>query len=238
MGLGSLINTVGETVDGAINSATQLIFGRREPGQIGSLTLDTTIDERHEYTNQVSSFPIEDGSEITDHVRQEPERITLTGIVTKSPVKFLGGALVRKTDFFQRGNENDAVQEALETLLTDAGYAFPIQPGTLQARKNTVRPIDVVTGLRCYPGMIITNLSIPRDKSTGDAMRFSITLKKVNFVESPFEINTFTEANLSTANRVDKQESSTKGTGKNTVQTTTPSNRSSILLKGIRKIFR
>lgn len=200
------LNPIGKFVDGAVNSAVSVIFGTRQAGKIGLLELDATITEDHIYSNTVSSFPVEDGSDVSDHVRQEPEQISITGIVTKSPVSFLGGiigsgagSINRKGGIFQRGkgSGNDRVQEALESLLSNMGYDFPEQGGTTQRVSRVVTPIQIVTGLRIYSDMIIVRLSIPRDKDTGAAIQVNLTAKKIRFVKTPFEINTFVPKNLS-----------------------------------------
>ena len=40
---------------------TSVLFGKRG-AKIGALQLDATVEETHEYENQVSQWPVEDGS--------------------------------------------------------------------------------------------------------------------------------------------------------------------------------
>jgi len=210
MAVAGLLPNVGKIVDGGDNSKVSLLFGRTTPGQIGELVLDITVNEDHQYSNTVTSFPVENGSEVTDHVRQEPEVLSLDGVVSKAPVQFLGGVRKLANFILGKGEGNDRVQAAFESLLRDAGYDFPEQQGSELRARNVVKPIDIVTGLRAYNSMILTRLNFRRDKNTGEALRFSMSAKKVKFVESPFEINTFTSDRLSGKVAGNKQSSSNK----------------------------
>ena len=171
-----------------------LILGRVSPGQIGSLLLDATIREQHSYRNRVSNYPVEETSFISDHVQREPERITIDGFITQTPVAYLGGALSTLTSkAFGWDSQKDTafrttnrIQEAFTELLKMAGYDYPVQEGTGAVTKNPVQLIDVVTGLRSYTNMVITDLNIPRDSNTGHTLRFTLTLQKLVLTESLF----------------------------------------------------
>lgn len=50
------------------------------------LTLDAVLSEQYDIAAAVTVHPIEHGSPLTDHVRAEPIKITLDGVVTNTPL--------------------------------------------------------------------------------------------------------------------------------------------------------
>jgi hypothetical protein len=161
--------------------AIELLFGRKNPGVIGQLTLDATISERQSFRNEVTSFPIESGSVISDHVIQAPEEIEITGFVTNTPIEFLSGL---------RTSGQDWVSNAYLQLLDIAGYDYPDQVfrrGKLETtgmRKETkFELIDIVSSLRTYSDMALISLDIPRDAKSGDSVKFTALFRKVKTVE-------------------------------------------------------
>src|SRR5690606_9380320 len=75
----------------------------RPDGQ--SLTFDATPVIGFQKSNTITDHPIEDGSVVSDHVQKQPDQVSLTGIVSETP---LGAA------------SPDRVQEALR-FLNEAG---------------------------------------------------------------------------------------------------------------------
>lgn len=187
--------------------ALDLIFSEKEPGKIGAVTLDATINEQHEYANKVTKFPVEDGSDISDHAKREPERITIEGIITNSPVQFLGGIF-----------SGDRVKEGLEELLKIAGYDYPAQANSPTAAPNSLTLVDVVTGLRIYSDMALTRLSIPRGPRTGNALRFSAEFVKIRFVQSQFTLIQNTSELNGRAERIEDQSATTTDVGVQSAQ--------------------
>jgi len=173
----------------------QLLFGISTPGNIGNLVLDTTISDDHQYENEITDFPVESGANIADHVIQKPEQVTIEGFVTNTPVQFLSafreGGVLRNTFNLLTGEEVvDKVQDALEKLLSIAGYSYPTQPDENEKEvkaKNPPQLVNIITGLRSYSNMAIKSLSIRRDKDTGQTLRFRGVFKKVVLTEIEFE---------------------------------------------------
>lgn len=177
------------------SSFVNLVIGQSTPGQIGSLILDAVISENHSYRNNLTSYPIESGSILTDHVYREPEELTINGFITQTPVALLGGALGGTTsNKYQIGSGTDAtyegqgnrIQEGLSEFLKMAGYDWPIQVESGSATKNAVQRITIVTGLRSYTDMVITSLNIPRDAQTGHTFRFTATFRKILITNTQF----------------------------------------------------
>lgn len=165
---------------------TSILFGSGKGGKIGELQLDATIVENHSYRNDISKFPVESGSEINDHIRIEPDEISMRGLVTNTPINIfqennaevitnIAGGVEIKNE--KRSQEVNAAQLAFEKLLEISGRKS-------SGENITPKIVTVVTGLRVYTNMAISSFTADRDKNTGAALGFSATLQKIQFVKS------------------------------------------------------
>ena len=161
--------------------ALELLLGRKKRAPqfsvAGSsvllLELDASISEGHSFTNSVTRFPVEDGSDITDHIKIEPDQISIEGFVTNSPIKNL--IQMRDNPTVSSGGL-DRVTSAYETLLGISG-------------RNGYPPamVDIFTTMRTFTDMVMTSLSIPRDGGTGEALRFSaefVHIRKISLAQA------------------------------------------------------
>ena len=131
--------------------ALSLLYGKKyKKGKVGSVELDVTLREDHNYSSRVTTYPIEDGSILTDHIINDPTTLTLEGIITDTPLSILS-LFNRSVDAFNRLIE-------------------------IHEKKELV---TVVTGIKTYPKMAITQLNIPRTISTGQSLKFTIELQNV-----------------------------------------------------------
>lgn len=166
----------------------QLLFNRKPPRfmKVSSdemlLELDASINEDHNFTTDITTYPVEDGANISDHARQQPEKLSLHGFVSSSPVKWLGG-IRNLRDQLESGRTR--VQTALDILMDMAGYRSSDSEASRKDYKlKEPTPVDIITGLRVYSDMMLTSLSIPRDAKTGEAMYFTAEFIKVRKVQS------------------------------------------------------
>jgi len=172
-----------------------LILNKKAPGKIGVLELDATIHESHEYTNTITEFPVEKGFNISDHIIRIPEKLTMEGFITNTPIprssnlQSLEGAnatqlIADNTNGLQQqqlASEVNRVENALEILLDLAGLP-PATKSTSDITTNNLFPkvIDIVeTGLRQYKNMVITRITIPRDRNTGETMQFTCEMRHI-----------------------------------------------------------
>lgn len=58
--------------------------------QIASIWIDVSIREQHNKSAEVTRHPVEEGADITDHVRLQPDQIQIEGIVTNQPIELPG----------------------------------------------------------------------------------------------------------------------------------------------------
>ena len=182
----------------------ELLFGRKTPttlkSSVKSVTLDATLSEDSEFSNRITSFPVESGGAISDHSIREPEAVTIEGLISETPIAFLGGKLTSAGEF------KDPVGDGYAFLLSLGGYSTqervppdfigPVQDsltsiaGTQYTQKEAGLPqlIDILTEFRLYTDMGIERLSVRRDKDTGDSLKFTASFKKVRLVEVKYDL--------------------------------------------------
>lgn len=127
--------------------------------ELGFVELDCTLESQLELTAEPTENPVEFGADVADHVRQNPDEVTLTGIITNTPVEFLAG--LREPP--------DRAESALANL---------------RELKESGRPIDVVMRMSTLESMVIKRLSIPDNPGIGEAVQVTIALKHVRTVKS------------------------------------------------------
>ena len=127
----------------------------------GAVELDASIEESHVSQNEVTSYPVEQGVDITDHVRKKPDRVTIRGIVTDTPIISLG----------------QAAQTNLSTARSIDAY------GKTLYMLAEAQLISVVTSLNTYSNMVIESLEVPRDSKRGHAVEMSLSLREIKTAE-------------------------------------------------------
>ena len=235
-------------------TATVLLINRKPPpkivtpiynadGQLTSATtslqLDAAIDENHSIKNTITQFPVEDGLNISDHIKQEPDRLKITGFVTNSPIIY--GALDSGNNLQLQGQtviiNNNPV---LATDKVQASYDILMK---LTGRKNTKlftdtpsfsapAVVDVFTTLRCWLNMVVESIEIPRSKDTGDALQFVMTLVSIRKVQTAYANVNYTSSRYGAGGAGD-QETAKVDTGDKAVEQPPPRVKSAIKLISI-----
>lgn len=138
----------------------QLIRGLfvKQP-QVDKLKLDALLSEEHSYNNQVSRHPIEEGEDVNDYIRSEPDIVTIRGIVSKTPI-------------------------SIPLFLSNFAGRYRKAFGDLRklAKKGTV--FDIVTVKRKYKDMAVLSLNISSDRNTGEVVDFTMTCQKIRRVSA------------------------------------------------------
>jgi len=119
---------------------------------IGAVELDVSIDETHTAANEITQHPIEKGADITDHIRRQPNRLSIRGLVTDHPLIWMGAL------------RNDRSIEAYEKVLEIL---------------NNAELITVVTTLRQYENMALESVEVPRNSSLGYAVEMNLSFREV-----------------------------------------------------------
>jgi len=120
---------------------------------------DAVISETHTLEAEITEYPVESGSVISDNIRRKPISIQMECIVSNTPI---GAA--RK--FRNYPNATETFWETLKYRFDNAELV------TVRSTRGT------------FKNMAIKSLSVPRDSGTGDAMRFTLSLQQLNILDT------------------------------------------------------
>lgn len=131
-------------------------------GNIGGLSIDVTTNDGFSLTADITDYPVEEGSFISDHITLKPYTVPLRGVITDSPL------YVSDTheNAGYKDSKNSRVKNAYEKLL-DLYY--------------DQKPFTVVTGLDIFEDVFFTSLDVNRDPQTGQALSFDAKFKNILF---------------------------------------------------------
>jgi hypothetical protein len=134
---------------------TDLIFrGNRKYG-IGNIRFDLLLTESHNFSSNISVHPVEDGSQISDHIQNIMESGSVSALISNFSLR---------SAFLTSNRAQDAF-DALVALW---------QERTL---------VTLVTVMRVYENVAIANMPVARDADTGEAIVIQIDFQKVEVVK-------------------------------------------------------
>lgn len=154
-----------------------LVF-RNGPTTIGTIELDVSITESHTGRVAVTDHPVEDGFNISDHARPEPDRLTIEGLVSNTPLSRTQEKRIVKSMGISLETTSTADQKQGTAGYAEAAFA------KLRELKENATLVKILTHIRVYDSMVLEDLNIPRDRSTGDALRFTASFKQVRVVKN------------------------------------------------------
>ncbi len=125
---------------------------------VAGFQLDVAVSEDHTYDADATDSPVEEGSDISDNIRNRPLQVTLEGIVTDTPI----------------GNMRDV--RSGTTLPSEDALAH------LLAIREARELITIETSLASYENMALLSLRIPRSAKTGKALRFTAVFKQIRLI--------------------------------------------------------
>jgi len=182
-----------------------MIFGSKKSAVIGVMNLDASLQETHELTAVATKNEVEDGVDVTDHVKLENPKLTIEGIVSDTPITALsvaaGLALSAAASEASR-----AVGSPFFGLAVAAGGGIAVNAWKGSMGKTVVspprstkacfdymvelyqkrQPFSVVTALKKYDNMVITSLVIPKNVKIGRSFQFTVTMEQIRIVARQF----------------------------------------------------
>lgn len=198
--LGIAAGAVSVAASGA-SSVFSMFYGT-SLSQLGYLELDVLITENLSLPSDVTKYPIEDGSEISDHITEGSEELNITGSISSS------------TSFgLQFGYCKSKLIDAVDTL---------------RKMHKERKVVKVITGLGTYEDMGFTALSFNRgsgDKG-GNWIDINASLRKIKKVKLKSAELPPDQAAAPAKGKVGKTE---KKTGQSGSQSTSPKDRTSVL---------
>lgn len=130
--------------------------------KIGTVELDASLSEDHQYLAEITENPVEDGTIFSDHVVLQPVVLEMEGRISDATQSL----------FSFRGAGKSA--EAFRLLVS------------LQKSRET---FSVITGLAVYQNMMFQKLSVPRVARDGRSLRFTSILREILIVGDNVETN-------------------------------------------------
>jgi len=119
---------------------------------IGDIELDVVLNEEHDFNTRVTRNPVEDGSEYSDNVVILPVILNMTARVSDASMIPLVPSFGSKSI--------DAYNALVE----------------LQLNKELVL---IGTGIRTFENMFIERITVPRQSTDGNSIRFEMTLAEL-----------------------------------------------------------
>lgn len=150
----NISNYIESPIDAVVSDVNFLLFSS-VGSQIIQLfgVIDAIPEENHDESVGVTTYPIETGATLTDHAYIQPAKLTLQGYVS------------------------DLLVNKFSTIVTPFRDREAWERIVLQLRKRSF--VSVVTLLKTYNNMLITNVTTRKDASTGKSLIFTMELQEV-----------------------------------------------------------
>lgn len=156
--------------------------------------LDCSLKENHKRESTPTENPIEDGTNISDHIILKPHELELTGFISDTPIGDAKGLITElATSTISSllppvGVVAAAGASALFSALANSSSPSVAAYGQLLQLQANGLPVDVYTSLMRYSNMWITSISVPRDPDNGQGLMFTVNLKQLIIV-APQTVN-------------------------------------------------
>lgn len=146
--------------------------------QLDSITVDAVLSETHSLESETTDSPVEQGIDLTDHIRPKPRTLRMEGLVSEVPVP---------------NASIDGYAAASQTTpagLTFTGVSPPdnTRPGkayrTLVAIWENQVLLTIATALESYDNMVMVSAPVTRKAGDGQSLHFSATFKEIRVVQS------------------------------------------------------
>ncbi len=169
-------------------------YRRTADGTEEALEIDVVISESYSGSAEATEHPVEAGARKSDHVIARPPEIRIEGLVSNARIAPEPGIVYdeQRHEFTGGGEESEDRVETARTVLESirvSGEPVNLELGTLDRQTDGMGTRYSGRGLarptwRFFEGYALTSLDMPRDKGTGDALRFSATFKAITTAES------------------------------------------------------
>ncbi len=166
--------------------------------QCRALDVDATLQITECLTAQATDHPLETGAVISDHVIIRPKTLKLEGLITSTPLPKPNEEWVRTAEGFKPHGWAQLEPFSNALISIDGEDSTPPDPFRAQGALDVLReihaarqPVTITTGVDAqgvpsdlHENMVVESLEFPRDPTTGDAVRFSASLKEIKTVAS------------------------------------------------------
>lgn len=176
-------------------------------GVLQLIDFDASVSESHTSSSSVTSHPVEKGSNISDHVHHEPQKIAIQAMVSDTPIRQPGShmgtnrgvvaalvltqarALVPKI-----GGSNligTVLRQSFAPTPTATVLQFAEPVNRVRAVYNELTNLErngtlvtIETSLVKYEDMVLQNITTPRDVDNSNAVTFQFDAVKIRQVST------------------------------------------------------
>lgn len=140
-----------------------ITYSTTEPATIGDLQCDCIVDHVTSFNSTVTEHPVEGGFVISDHVARQAMKLSLTAIITPTPVSYFRA---------MGGSNPDRLSES----------AYYLENVHMQGE-----PITIVLPSGIYENMVMTSCPLPRNVQDGFCYKLALEFTHVTIVEQKTE---------------------------------------------------
>jgi hypothetical protein len=182
--------------------------------QIGQQHFDAILSEEHTRTTLITEHSVEQGTAVVDHVRPNPDELTLEAFVSNTPVYSTDSQLLPLTlDIpqpgqdsgllsFLNGGTSSFIDKGLQILGLQRGYPTQLTANveqfdgdhdyvqncfdTLTRLRNTATLLSISTPRQFYTSMVLVNVRMRRSKDQGGSSGaiFTLDFRQIRIVTS------------------------------------------------------
>jgi len=147
------------------------------PVIINGYLIDAAPVETHSLNSATTEHPVEEGADVTDHIRILPDMLTIEGVVSDTPI---GAAAIERENasVFLTEVTGGAVTADTPLRGIPSDDAFSILKD-IRAKRE---PVEIITNIATYRNMVMVNLSVPQGPA--DALRFRATFQEIQIVRT------------------------------------------------------
>lgn len=183
-----------------------LTWTDRKTGETKAVRFDVVSTESWEMVLAITTHPVEVGSDVADHAKEQPKHLTIHGFVSNTPLWSNPGV----EQFAEYGAidlevPKPPVQQnvagAVSALAALIRPSPPLKatvlrptatfPNRARTMYDTLRSVfeskslvRIVSSAGELDNMMIERLGVPRDEDTGDGLAFELDLSQVRIVKS------------------------------------------------------
>ncbi len=136
---------------------------------------DTAESVVKSFPSKVTQHPIEDGSDISDHIISQPKKITVNGVISDASFMF------QEDDPFTQLSTVDGVTRRVAI----AGRSLAALT-ELEAINSAREVFQLETRDEVFTDMVFVAFNVPRNAQTGDAARVTFTAQQISTVQRRF----------------------------------------------------
>jgi len=152
--------------------------------------LDVSISEDHTLNAKATKLPVEDGSDITDHVIKKGRTLAFHGIISDDPLAVAEGLTTTALGIAGNIFGSRAIQTAgqlvklTSNLTTDEAKRSATAKANLEQIYENNIPVSIETSIGTYSNMVMEKLHFPRSSKTANSLEINAVFSQIDLVAS------------------------------------------------------